>query len=77
MLHVGAEAGDKKVVELLLLELKAHLEGKDHAGRTPVLVAVMNGHEHVAVFLAEQKANLFAGLQSRHTCNTCSFLRKC
>jgi ankyrin repeat protein len=60
VLHVGAEAGDKKVVELLLLELKAHLEGKDHAGRTPVLVAVMNGHEHVAVFLAEQKANLFA-----------------
>ncbi|CAJ1357012.1 unnamed protein product [Effrenium voratum] len=72
-MHTAAEAGDMERCRALVEE-GAAVNDADVFKRTPLINAVVNGHEEVAAHLAEARADLAAADRSGWT--ACSWLQR-
>lgn len=58
LLHIAAEFGHAPIINLLIKDHKAHVNGKDEDGNTPLHIAALRGHLDVVKMLVENDARI-------------------
>ncbi|KAL7803511.1 hypothetical protein V8C44DRAFT_353064 [Trichoderma aethiopicum] len=58
LLHIAAEFGHAPLISLLIKDHKAHVNGKDEDGNTPLHIAALRGHLDVVKMLVENGARI-------------------